>query len=233
MIRTGLIWSAVAVSIMAGILAWAAAQLPIGEPVPIRFDVDGAPVAYAGRTAALWSMAAMPLSTAIVAILLGLAPMIDPVREGLNRSRKALLAIWLGLLVVMTVTTAAVAFAIVTGGGGETAVYIPRVVLAASAGLIILVGNYLPKTRQSFFLGIRTPWTLTSASTWEKTHRLGGRLLLAVGVVSLVASILAPLEYAAHTLGIACIGAAIISVIYSYWIWRTADDRNEGPRFAD
>ena len=59
------------------------------------------------------------------------------------------------------------------------------VVLLAAVGLVLMVvGNYLGKVRSNFFFGIRTPWTLSSELSWNRTHRLAGRLLVALGLVT-------------------------------------------------
>ena len=51
----------------------------------------------------------------------------------------------------------------------------------------IIMGNYLPKTRQNWFFGIRTLWALSSQVTWEKTHGLAGRLFFLTGLSALSA----------------------------------------------
>jgi len=50
----------------------------------------------------------------------------------------------------------------------------------------IILGNYLPKSKQNWFVGIRTHWTLTDEETWYKTHRLAGKVFLIFGVLSTV-----------------------------------------------
>ncbi len=42
--------------------------------------------------------------------------------------------------------------------------------------LMIVIGNYLPKTRKNYIIGIRLPWTLESDKNWRKTHRLAGKI---------------------------------------------------------
>ena len=46
-----------------------------------------------------------------------------------------------------------------------------------------VIGNYLPKVRPNYLMGIRTPWTLASDLSWQRTHRLGGRLFVIEGLV--------------------------------------------------
>ena len=52
----------------------------------------------------------------------------------------------------------------------------------------IVIGNYLPKCRQNYSLGIRLPWTLNDEDNWNYTHRLAGRLWVAGGVILILSS---------------------------------------------
>ena len=52
--------------------------------------------------------------------------------------------------------------------------------------LFIVIGNYLPKVRPNYLVGIRTPWTLTSDLSWDRTHRIGGRLFVLEGFAFIV-----------------------------------------------
>ena len=64
----------------------------------------------------------------------------------------------------------------------HTGTSVSNVVVATVCLLIIVVGNYLGKTRSMFLAGVRTPWTLTSEYSWQRTHSLAGKLFIAAGV---------------------------------------------------
>ena len=87
-------------------------------------------------------------------------------------------------------------------------------------GLFIVLGNMMGKVRSNFMFGIRTPWTLSSELSWNKTHRLGGRIMMAVGFITIVASFLLSLEWAFYLL----IGGLFlmlgIVVVYSWVIYK-------------
>jgi len=51
--------------------------------------------------------------------------------------------------------------------------------------LFIFIGFIMPKFKRNFFMGIRTPWTISNDVIWEKTHKLGGKIFIALGVISL------------------------------------------------
>jgi len=100
-----------------------------------------------------------------------------------------------------------------------------RLVIAASAGMFILVGNYMPKTRANFFFGIRTPWTLTSDTSWEKTHRLGGRMFMLAGLIGGVSAFILDGVALAFILPGLLLLIIFVLFIYSYLVWRKAEDR--------
>jgi uncharacterized membrane protein len=85
--------------------------------------------------------------------------------------------------------------------------------------LFIVIGNYLPKTKRNCVYGIKLIWTMGNDENWTKTHRLGGILWVACGLVVMFSSLL-PLEIGLFVI----IGAALVGVIvptlYSYTIYR-------------
>jgi uncharacterized membrane protein len=92
-------------------------------------------------------------------------------------------------------------------------------VLAAAGVTLAVAGNYITRVRPNWFVGIRTPWTLSSDAVWRKTHRLAGRMLVAAGVVLIALSFRAPrpaLPAVAVVLGI----TAGVSLAYSFILWR-------------
>lgn len=60
--------------------------------------------------------------------------------------------------------------------------------------LFIIIGNYMGKIKTNWFMGIRTPWTLSSEEAWNKTHRLGGKLFILSGFLIAIDGLL-PINY--------------------------------------
>ena len=69
-------------------------------------------------------------------------------------------------------------------------IYIPLMV----GLLFIVIGNYMAKIKMNWFMGIRTPWTLSSEEVWNKTHRLGGKLFMLSGLLIAIEGFL-PINY--------------------------------------
>ncbi len=88
----------------------------------------------------------------------------------------------------------------------------------------ILIGNLLGKIRPNWFLGICTPWTLSSKRAWTKTHRLGGWLFIACGLVFMVNGLVrAPWSSYAAVAALLCTRCVV--AVYSYLVWRGDPDK--------
>ena len=83
--------------------------------------------------------------------------------------------------------------------------------------LFVVIGNFLGKVRKNFFIGIRTPWTLASDEVWSRTHRLGGWMFVAGGIVMIVGAFagLPVLGVIAVVLAI-----ALYPVLHSFLLYR-------------
>ncbi|GAB4017505.1 SdpI family protein [Spirosoma migulaei] len=90
-------------------------------------------------------------------------------------------------------------------------------VILALVGLMLAgMGNYLTSIKPNWFVGIRTPWTIGNETVWRKTHRLGGRLMVAGGLLSAVLALVVPMSYKVGcVLGVTML-TVLIPVVYSY-----------------
>lgn len=143
-------------------------------------------------------------------------PLIEPRRNNLLASSKAYGAAW--ITVVSLGVVAHVAFVSrAVGADVPLDALLPAVI---AVGLIIL-GNYMGKVRSNFFFGIRTPWTLSSDVSWNKTHRLGGKLFVLAGLVLLPLAVLIEDPIANYIAAVVIVTVvALVLVVYSYLVWR-------------
>ena len=86
--------------------------------------------------------------------------------------------------------------------------------------LFIFIGNYLPKCKQSFTMGIKTMWTLSDERVWNKTHRLGGVLFVISGVVTLAAGLFLSEKLMFAVTMVVTLGTCIVTIVYSYLLYR-------------
>ena len=101
-----------------------------------------------------------------------------------------------------------------------------RMYAEKSYAVPVALGAVMGKIRPNFFFGIRTPWTLTSKRAWTRTHRLGGFVFIAVGLVGIVAGLLVPPAALIVDVGGILLGSAALAV-YSWRVWLADPDRIE------
>lgn len=205
----------VSILVLAAMLAasaWAWIVLPQGARVPIHWDSATHADNYAGKAVGLLTP---PFIVALVTLLFYFLPRIEPRRAHLMSSSKLYGTSWLGVLALMA---AAHAHVVLTATGlYEGPIQFPIAVLGV---FLIVFGNYLGKSRSNFFIGIRTPWTLSSELSWQKTHRLGGRLFVVEGIAMVLAALAVPALVPPVVAG-GLVGIVVIVVVYSFFVWRS------------
>lgn len=92
-------------------------------------------------------------------------------------------------------------------------------VLLPSAILIIYFGTLIKGVKRNYFIGIKTPWTLSSDKSWNKTHERGGRLFQAYGLI-LLSLLILPSEAFFWVLLTPLIVILVYSYCYSYEVWK-------------
>ncbi|MEZ5997452.1 MAG: SdpI family protein [Hyphomonas sp.] len=232
-IRIGLAWSVLMIALMVGIVLYAGTQMPNGGEVGVHFGADGSADRYGSRQEAMTVLWLVPAIAAIISAILASAPFLDPRKENLVVGRRAYIATWISVVTLMAALTAGIAFSMIRSlnpdwHGPE----LVRYIIAAVALQFVLIGNYLPKTRSSFIFGVRTPWTLSSDMAWEKTHRLAGPLFIIAGCLGFIGAFVFNGLWLALQMTVLVLTAVLISVIYSYFAWRSAPDREHGTNLT-
>jgi uncharacterized membrane protein len=206
---------AVVALIIAAVALSIAVYSRLPASVPIHWNAAGEIDDYAPKAIGAFLLPAIMLALAGVFAAL---PAISPSGFDIERRSRAYRAIlfasllfMLGLHVYLLLSAMNVARSI------------SAVVPLLLGALFVILGNYLPKMRRNFFIGIRTPWTLADEDVWFRTHRLGGVLFVVSGVLLMVVG---PFLHgrAASIFLPALIGlVALFLVIYSFVIYRRPD----------
>ena len=202
---------AVVAMVAAGVAV--ALSIPEGVQLPLHWNQHG----VADRMGSKWEALLMPGGiTAAIALIFYFLPSLEPRAQDLERSRGLYMMSWLGLLIVM----ATVQLAVIGAALGWGLPMLPMI--QGSIGLLfVLIGNQLGKSRRMFLVGIRTPWTLSSEEVWIRTHRLAGKLLVAGGLLLILASLLPmpPIAMPVLMIGVAVV-ALLFPAAWSYVLWR-------------
>ncbi len=168
-----------------------------GQRVPVHFGVSGEADRHGSRFEAFL---VFPLVLIGVTLLLAVLPRIDPRPAGMRKSVRAYSATWMAVVVFLVAISALITrTAVAEATAGDGAAIEPRVLLIGIGLLLVVLGNYMPKTGSNWFFGFRTPWTLSNEEVWEATHTIGGPIMVAVGIVGIIAAIALPLPWATGT----------------------------------
>ncbi|MFA6306542.1 MAG: SdpI family protein [Patescibacteria group bacterium] len=84
--------------------------------------------------------------------------------------------------------------------------------------LFIVIGNYMAKIKRNWFMGIRTPWTMSSEEVWNKTHRFGGKMFILAGLL-MIAEIFLPVSWKLPIFIIMMVILLAGTVGYSYLVY--------------
>ncbi|HEX9016575.1 MAG TPA: SdpI family protein [Chloroflexota bacterium] len=205
-------WIILAGMFLVAAVSWTSAP----ERYPVHWNLAGQVDRYGGKTEGLLLM---PVMTLAIYLALVFVPRIDPLRANYERFRGTYGAMRL----VFTVSMAIIYGIMLLSGAGypiDTSRVIPMVV----GGMLVVVGNFLGKIRPNWFVGIRTPWTLSSRKSWVKTHRLGGWLFILVGL-SLMLTGLVRTVWSFELMMAVFVASMVWMIAYSYVVWRSDPDR--------
>jgi uncharacterized membrane protein len=156
-----------------------------------------------------WGLILIPILMCVFCALLEFFPRIDPLRDNYRKFQEY----YEGLILVLAVFFFFIQLEIILWGLGIQVS--PNFTMPVMIGILfIYIGFLLEHAEPNWFVGIRTPWTLSSGSVWKKTHRRGSTLFKLAGVVSMI-GILAG-KYAWLFILIPAIAVAVFAVIYSY-----------------
>lgn len=196
--------------IVAAVVLSIVAYPALPETVVSHWNFQGRPDGFMSRDFHSWFF---PILLAAIYLLFRYLPMLDPKKERYQEFA-GVYEIFKNLILAVLFVTYAAATLYNLGWN----INIGAVVGTTVGLLMIVLGNYLGKIKRNWFVGIKTPWTLSSENVWNKTHRLGGRLFVGWGFLIIIA------PYLPETLGLVLfIGGAVAvtlgTMAYSYILY--------------
>ena len=183
----------------------------------IHWGATGEPDDYGSRAFGAFVFPAVML---VLWAILAALPAIDPRRANIEKFRDSYDTLVIAIVAVMGVLHVGI-----IGAALGWPVSIARLAPISIGLLLVMVGVLLPGFRSNFFIGIRTPWTLTSETVWARTHRVGGYMMVGVGLLLITAGAIGTTIW----LRVAIAGALVLVVgafVYSWWAWRDENRRS-------
>lgn len=161
--------------ILIGFLIWD--KLP--DKIPVHFDINGIPDRYDNKLKAIIEG---PLIFLLLHLFTIFAINKTPKNNNIGSKMKILSYLFAP---VMSISMAILTYLFITGFNFN----ITNLIMILVSIIIIIIGNYLPKCKQNYVVGIKLPWTLDDEENWYKTHRFAGKIYVFIGVVSLLANL--------------------------------------------
>ncbi len=187
-------------------------QMP--EKIASHWNAEGQADSYMSK---FWGLFLMPFLSAVLLFLFIMIPKIDPLKANIEEFRKyydrfvLLIFLFLFYLYILTICW-------------NIGFRFNMIVLLAPAFSILFyyAGTLTEHAKRNWFIGIRTPWTLSNDKVWEKTHSIGGKLFKIAGVIALLGMFFP--NYALLFILVPIILVATSTIIYSYIEYKKESD---------
>ncbi|MGA9188397.1 MAG: SdpI family protein [Methanosarcina sp.] len=178
----------------------------VPEQMATHWDSQGEVNGYMSK---LWGLFFMPLVITGLAIMFLVIPRIDPKKENIAKFRKY----YDRFIILLILFLIAVHFQILLWNIGIR--ISPNAVFPVGIGLLFYyIGILMENAERNWFIGIRTPWTLSSDSVWRKTNRLGGKLFRIAGISAIFGVFFPKLAF--FFIIVPALFVAGFTVVYSY-----------------
>ena len=199
--------------IVAGLILWD--KLP--DMVPSHWGPTGEVDAYSSKEFFVFGL---PLLMLGLNLLCTVASGLDPKNK--NHEGKPLILVYAlipALTILLSVATYFAAF--------ELPIPVLNMVIAAFGLMIVVIGNYLPKCKQSYTIGIKISWTLNSEKNWVATHRMAGKLWVIAGALIILTALL-PAKLIIWFFIPILLVSVIVPFVYSYIYYKKYDCKESG-----
>ena len=199
----------IAIALVAGLALWN--QLP--DQMASHWNANDQVDGYISR---FWGVFLMPLITLGMFVLFLVVPGIDPLKANIAQFREAF-NMFIALMVAFMLYVHGLTLA---WSLGYQDFKMSAAMLPFMGILFIAIGYLLRQAKRNFFIGIRTPWTLSSDTVWDKTHRLGSVLFMVSGAFAIIGGFFGGMT-AVWLMFVPLIGSSLFLIIYSYILYRS------------
>lgn len=198
----------IVIAITVGVFLWNQLPEQMASHWNANDEVDGTMPKF-------WGVFLMPIVTLGTFALFIFIPNMDPLKANIVEFRETFnLFIVFFVTFMLYVHTLTLAWSLGYNNFKMSTALLPIIGL-----MFIFIGYMLKKARRNFFIGIRTPWTLSSDSVWNKTHQLGSSLFILSGVFAMIGGFLGGM-LAFWLMFVPLIGSTLFLVVYSYVLYR-------------
>lgn len=190
------------VPILIGFILWD--KLP--AEMATHFDANGVADGWSSKPMAVIGL---PLFLLVVHWFCMAFTSVDPKRQNFS-DKVILLVMWLCPVVSILGNGATYLYAL------DDSVNTTGIAMLAVGSLFIVIGNYMPKIKQSYTIGIKIPWTLDSEKNWNRTHRLAGYMFMLGGMLIIISTFIQQF----WLVPVAMIFMVFVPMVYSFILYK-------------
>ncbi len=191
-----------------GIILYFYPSLP--EQIATHFDIYGNVDGH-GNKSEIFILAAAPF---LATIFLPITAIIDPRKDNFKKFNTTFKILQIVLILVFISLAQSTLFYQLGYIKNVNQILFPTISI-----MLIIFGNYAPKIKHNYSIGFRTPWTLASKTSWEKSNRMAGYAFTLIGSITLILSFI-NIPIAFKVLFASIIITTILISIYSYLIFK-------------
>jgi uncharacterized membrane protein len=179
-------------------------QMPAN--VASHWDVNGYVNGYMSK---FWGLFLMPVLSFVMFMLLIFIPKMEPLKENLRKFRK-----YFDIFSLIIILFFFYVYLLTIFWGLGSRFNMSMMMLPAIGILFYVCGVLMENTKRNWFIGIRTPWTLSSDIVWEKTHKIGGLFFKISGILAIIGIFFS--NYSLWLVLVPILFSSAFTIIYSY-----------------
>jgi len=180
-------------------------QMP--EEIASHWNAQGQVNGYMPK---LWGLFFMPVISLILLAFFILIPKIDPLKENIKKFRK-----YFDIFVIIIILFLFYIYLLTILWNLGIRFEITQLIIPPIGILFFYAGVLTENSKRNWFIGIRTPWTISNEKVWNETNRLGGKLFKISGLIALLGILFQ--DYAILLVIIPIVLASVYTFIFSYY----------------
>jgi uncharacterized membrane protein len=187
------------------------------DKVASHWNAEGEVDDYMGK---FWGLFLLPIISIALYLLFLLIPKIDPLKSNIKKFRKHYDWFMFTFILFMTYISLLTILANHRYDFNMTTMLMPAI-----GAWFFYIGSLMKQLKRNWFIGVRTPWTLSSDLVWEKTHKLTSKLFKIVGIIIIFTAFL-PARYLIWFILVPIFIILIWVVLYSYLEFKKEKRKN-------
>ena len=211
------------------ILAWILAVLPAAavlcfygempDQIPNQWSLSGEINSWSDKNLIFL----LPVLSIGINLMFVFMPRIDPKKRNYEKFSEAYGAIRIAMNIFFLGMTGAFIY----GAYNPETPIMGKIVLIGVGLLFSVMGNYMPKFKQNFYCGIKTPWTLSNEEVWRSTHRVAGILWFWGGLLMSGSTLLLPIESSGYIFFAVVTIISAVPIAYSYILYKRLEKNKQ------